>query len=128
MQIAKIGLTRLNPNNSFCTFRRSAVCWWPLPIINLSILAFFSSMMTKSNLTLLVFNRRNKMGYLWHKNFSWNNCRVFTIFFIWLWFLDFFSHNSFWSKASRALGRPGLRTRWQFRHTLENLQSSCSAS
>ena len=62
MQIPKIRLTRLNPNNSFCTFRRSAVCWLPLPIINLSILAFFSSMMTKLNLTLLVFNRRSKLG------------------------------------------------------------------
>lgn len=38
-------LTRLNPKSSFWTFSRSAEGWWPLPIMNLSILAFFSSMM-----------------------------------------------------------------------------------
>ena len=38
-------LTRLNPNNSFWTLSLSADGWWPLPMMNLSILAFFSSMM-----------------------------------------------------------------------------------
>ena len=45
---AKFGneiLTRLNPNNSFWTLSLSADGWWPLPMMNLSILAFFSSMM-----------------------------------------------------------------------------------